>query len=128
MYDNRIFNVNGESDSTLLMALTLAFEESEYKCVGWTQSATHGLQLEMGIDTQTNVFPTPLSASECFPLVKQWLSGNFAQMVECEGTDADADHDGHNNRGWRVYVEDANGYCPTHAICRIKPAYIWYGK
>ena len=128
MYDNQIFNVNGDSDELLLQALELAFAQGEYNCVGWTQSAKHGLQLEWAQDTQTNIFPTPLSAAECLPIVQQWLNGSFAQMVECTGTDEDIDQDGHNKRGWRVYVEDADGYCPHHVICRIKPAYTWYGK
>lgn len=128
MYDNQIFNVNGDSDELLLQTLELAFAQSEYNCVGWTQSIKNGLQLEWTPDTQTNVFPTPLTARECFPIVLNWLNGEFAARVECVGMDADIDQDGHNSKNWRVYRDDADGYSTHHVICRVKPAYTWYGK
>lgn len=128
MFDNQIFNVNGNDEELLLHTLKLAFMQSEYKCVGWSQSITHGLQLEWAQDTHTNIFPSRLVAGECFTMVVQWLKGDFAKNVECKGMDTDIDQDGTNERGWRVYREDDGGRCPTGIICRIKPAYIWYGK
>lgn len=127
-FDNEIFNVNGDDEELLLHTLKLAFMQSDSKCIGWSQSVTHGLELMSYPDTATNLFPSRLSAMECFPMVVQWLKGDFAKKIVCEGVDADIDQDGHNERNWRVYLTDGEGYCPHGILCRIKPAYTWYGK
>lgn len=127
-YDNQVFNVNGDSEELLLQTLELAFAQGDNLCVGWNQTIEHGLELMWAPDTHTNLFPSRLSAKECAPMVVQWLKGEFASKVVCEGLDANIDQDGHNERNWRVYLDDKEGYCPHGIICRVKPAYTWYGK
>lgn len=131
--DNRIFNVNGETDEQLLMALKLVFSQSNHKAQGWFYSKKHGLILywhchDAG-DRLVNRFPAPMTAEGIFPFIKEWLVSEHASEVECVGDDANVDHDGHNTKGWRVYCEKwghVNG-CPF-AFCAIKPVYCWHGK
>jgi len=128
--DNRIFNVNGKSEEYLLETLQLALKNT--KVEGWKHSPNHGLILFWAIpknDKKVNRFPAPLNADAIFPIVTQYLKSEDASKVECKDWDADADHDGHNERGWRVYCTDwghVGNEC--YALIAIKPAYIWYGK
>jgi hypothetical protein len=72
-----------------------------------------------------------MSADQIFPLVDNWLHGEFAKEVlkTADGWDANMDHDGSNSVGWRVYVDDWGHVANNHyAICAIKPAYMWHGK
>lgn len=132
MGDNQVFNVNGSGDEALLDTLKLIFKLRKYKCVGWTQSKTHGLILHWTCNLKGDVFKLPgdgLNADECFGLVKKWLCSDFADDVEPSAWCEDSDHDGCNSQGWQVYVENW-GHVDGHqsAICAIKKAYIWHGK
>lgn len=130
-YDNRIFNVNGESDGDLLGALKLVFAQENTTCKGWMFKPTHGLILLWWADEGqgVNKFPAPLTAEECFIFVKSWLKSEDAAKVEMKDWDADADHDGHNEMGWRVYCEDWGHVANrSDAICAVKPIHCWYGK
>lgn len=127
--DNRIFNVNGNAQELLSDALQLAFLQAghDFKAKAFKVDKKKGLIL-LWSDEGTK-FPVPLDAHAVLPIVTAWLEGDEAKTIECEGWDADADHDGNNERGWRVYVEDWGhvGDC-SYAICAVKPAYMWFGK
>ena len=131
MMDNRVFNVNGEGEVMLTATLKLLFTQcnAEYtKAHGWAFTPKHGFIVYQypGVG---NRFPTPLTAEQLAPIVWAWLNGDEAKTVECDGWDADCDHDGDNGPGWRVFCEDwghVNG--DYNAVCAIKPAYMWYGK
>ena len=130
--DNRIFNVNGSGEEMLLAALRLAFMQdgSNRRCRGW-QLTKNGLVLAWYVEGNTVPFPGSrgMTAEEVLPVVLSWLVGDDAKGVLMEGLDANADHDGDNSLGWRVFCEDWGhaGGCTT-AICAVKPAYLWYGK
>ena len=128
--NNRVFNVNGASLGLLLTTLKLAFDQwhNKAKTTGYTIDSKKGMILFWcNIDTKYSLFPSPLSAEEVAPVVWAWLQTN--PTIECKDWDANHDHDGHNELGWRVYCEDWGHIGGNHyTIVAIKPAYIWYGK
>ena len=131
--DNRIFNVNGRLDrggeQLLLKTLELAFEISGHKAAAWRVSLDHGLILDWCDNaTGSNRFPSPVTATQVMPMVASWLHSDEAKQVKCEDWDADADHDGHNGPGWRVYCGDRDHVQGWQAIVAVKPAFMWYGK
>lgn len=130
--DNRIFNVNGSGKDLLLMALRVAFMQEGHEATArsWVINREHGLGLCWARDhTGGTPFFTPISAGDALPMVWNWLEADDdAKAMKCEGTDADADHDGHNARGWRVHFGDAEGAASSYAICFVRPAFMWHGK
>lgn len=138
--DNQIFNVNGLTKDQLTLTLKLALTdqyaksgETGTKLVrGWRYSKSHGLILLWAIredDKRHNVFPVPLNYSQIADIAWEWLNTQEAKLVPCEGWDANAEHDGDNEKGWRVYCEDWGHVDSDNlAIVAIKPAYLWYGK
>lgn len=128
-YDNRIFNVNGRGDEQLLAALNLAFSQEGSSAKAWKSSKRHGLILLWHNGTDGTPFPSAMTAEECLPFIKAWLKSEDAKGVEMIGWDANADHDGDNGMGWRVYCEDwGHVDNSSSAICAVKPAMLWYGK
>jgi hypothetical protein len=128
MSDNRIFNVNGKGDDLLLATLWLAFRQAGYSTAkAWRVDPVKGMIL-LWYATETDTpFPAPMGADEVYHVVRQWLLSK--PQAECVGWDADADHDGSNSLGWRVYCEDWGHVGDDHyAIVAVKPAWMWYGK
>lgn len=134
--DNKLLNVNGKGEDLLAMALKFAFNQDGYRestCSSWEQSKTHGLILYAyhsdSSDRPINDFPSKLTADQCLPIIQSWLSGEFAETVELSPWCDDCDHDGHNGKGWQVYLEDW-GHVDNQwgVICAVKPAFMWYGK
>ena len=128
--DNRVFNVNGKTNDALLAALELAFSQAGSKCKGW-KATEKGLILMWYVDGTTTPLPTKegMTASEILPMVLSWMKSDAAKEVEMTGWDANADHDGHNTVGWRVYCEDWGHVGGNSAvICAVKPAFMWHGK
>ena len=134
-FDNRIFNVNGRTEEDLLSALKLVFNiEGEHtKAAGWKSDKEKGLILFWHYDEKPSSnmapFPAPMTASEVMPTVLAYLRSEEAEKVKLDGWEEDADHDGHNGAGWRVYLEDWGhiDHSP-YAICAIKRIFVWYGK
>lgn len=131
--DNKIFNVNGGSIEMLQKALELSFLQDGENTVAkaWRFIPEKGFVLywhKNAVDA-IQAFPCELSAEAVTPMVWEWLKGEQAKSMKFEHWDADADHDGSNSRGWRVYVEDW-GYVAndTAVICAIRPVYLWHGK
>ena len=126
--DNAIFNVNGIGLERLRQTLQLAIGSKTI--MGYRISPVKGFIL---IDTIFNrdeisiKFPSPLNAALVASIVFEWLGSDLAKNINCEGWDADSDHDGDNELGWRVYTEDW-GYVDGETAIAIKPAYLWYGK
>lgn len=128
--DNRIFNVNGRGDDMLLGVLTLAFLQAGERtlCRAWVFSVEHGLILLESISEGIRL-PAPVGVNGARGFVCDWLESEQAQSVNLTGWDANADHDGSNSPGWRVYVEDWGKVANHHsAICAVKPAFLWHGK
>lgn len=139
--DNRIFNVNGESEAMLLNTLRLVFAQCDgTTCVGYFESKEKGLVLcrYASDGYAVNKLP-PMNADQIFHFVLAWMKTEYAQKVidftnkESKEKDAnwdkDIDHDGSNELGWRVYCESWGHVGDYHgAICAIKPVHLWYGK
>jgi hypothetical protein len=129
MMDNRIFNVNGRGKDDLLAVLKIAFNQEGKKTTakGYFIDPKLGMVLLWHNDGKHQNFPSGLTAESVVHVVWDWLESG--PEIECEGWDADYDHDGSNSEGWRVFCEDwghvgGNSY----AIVAIKPAFMWHGK
>lgn len=135
-FDNRIFNVNGEDDPHLEMAIKLAFQiQSNYNekgasAKGYIVMPTKGLVFLWHNTPDAIAFPEPIYAAEAYTFAKQWLSSRDSKQIELkEPWEGDYDHDGSNDLGWRVYVEDWGHVGTNHySICAVKPCYVWHGK
>lgn len=129
--DNRVFNVNGRTQEMLAMALSLAFKQEgdNVKAKAWRFIPNKGLVLLWSATSGSNVFPAPMEPHEVASMAMRWLQGDEAKNMTFEGWDEDHDHDGHNELGWRVYVEEWGHVGSEHySICAIRPAWMWYGK
>jgi hypothetical protein len=128
--DNRIFNVNGRGLEMLSQTLKLAFSQSGNKLAKcWRFIPEKGFVLFWTDAADAHMLPAPMDADALAPMIHKWMESTDAQQMKCEGWDANADHDGDNNPGWRVYVENW-GHVADHwqAICAVRPVYLWYGK
>lgn len=136
--DNRVFNMNGTNDyDDLLEVLKLAFKHGNFgrerTAKGWVINQNGGFILYSYVsefDILVNKFPLPLSAESVYPMIKQYLEDETAWTdTSFEDWDKDAQHDGHNTKGWRVYCEGW-GHIQGHtgAFIAIRPAYMWMGK
>lgn len=130
--DNRVFNVNGSGDEMLLQVLKIAFMQAGRNTYAkaWLQTEEHGLVLCWVDSENLNTLPGAMTAEECMPMVKGWLSGEFAKSVKPAEWCEDVDHDGNNPDGWQVYVEGWGKVGPAdyRAICGVRPAFMWHGK
>lgn len=127
--DNAVFNVNGDSESRLKDTLRLALNGRNVDGYKFIQSK--GLVLYSYISSSNRdavKFPAPLNADEVTSIVSKWLKGDEAKTVHCSGWDANADHDGDNELGWRVYTEDWGHIEGEWDAIAIRPAWMWYGK
>ena len=132
-FDNRVFNVNGESKETLEKAISLAFDlnSSNTKASHWIFLKDKGLVLLWTERPNSHKLPVPLSADQAANMAWDWLKSEDAKTVTSDWHwDGDEDHDGHNDDGWRVYVEDYGhvGHVGYGPICAIRPNKVWYGK
>ncbi len=127
--DNVIFNVNGRGLEALTKTLELVFKGSMVE--GWKFKKDYGLCLYQHDSTSKkdiNRFPVKISPSKASEIVFDWLKSDEAKLVPCKGWDADYDHDGINELGWRVYTEDWGHIDGDRDVVAIKPCYLWYGK
>lgn len=136
MFDNRQLSINGKSKEALLAALKMAFIQSEQKTArAWIKNQQQGIIL-LWADTEAlenniiNKFLEPVTPEEVLPMIERYLLGDEAKKVHLKKWDEDADHDGSNDSGWRVYVEDWGhiGEVRWSGICAIKRTFLWYGK
>lgn len=134
---NRIFNVNGpldrEGKEFLAATLRLAFQQlghpgvEGHRAVGYRVCPRDGFVLYGYKSSKCILFPCSLSADQVLPQILAWFESKPA--CTCQGWDANADHDGSNGPGWRVYCEDWGFIDHEHeAFIAVKPAFMWYGK
>lgn len=122
--DNAIFNVNGEGLERLKKVLAVTFETF----AGYRVHERFGLILYSYKCERATMFPVPITPSQAAEMAFKWLDTPEAKNIPCEGWDSNADHDGSNEKGWRVYTEDW-GHADGDWNCVIvRPAYMWYGK
>ena len=140
--DNKIFDVNGRSKEQLEMTLKLALTDEygkQSKAKGWMFAPKKGFVLLWHVDTkkpEEKLFPEPLSYDMLSHIIWDWLKTDEALSVPLGEWEEDADHDGSNDKGFRVYTDswghvntDGGDYTINHySIVAIKPVYCWYGK
>lgn len=144
--DNRQFNINGRTKKQLNLALKcLLFNEyDEEKTVsGWYFNPNKGFVLTWWVGenyiatpfTDRMGKPKPVNVEDLTEILWEWLTTDEAKTVEMSGWDEDADHDGSNELGWRLYMEDwghvnmgGSHSLDHYSIAAFKPAYLWYGK
>lgn len=146
--DNKIFNVNGRTKEQLLKAIELVmFNEYGINNLakGWKIIPDKGLVFLWNVDKDKkdeNMFPVPIDFKQCTEISWEWLNSKeifyesgkriekkVSESFPMDGWDENHDHDGSNELGWRVYVEDWGHVGNNHySVFAIKPAYCWYGK
>lgn len=129
--DNRIFNVNGQSDGMLLNTLQLVFAQTglRTKAVGWSFDNKYGLVLYWSKTDSITMFPSSLTADQCVPFISAWLLSDDAKRVEKTDWDREITTDGSTSSGWRVYCENWGHVGGNHySICAVKPVCLWHGK
>lgn len=121
-WDNRAFNVNGRGKESLRDVLRIAFAQWGEKttAVSYTIDPKNGLTFQWH-NEKGLAFPSPLGSDDAAAVAWTWLESS--PKTECVGNDANADHDGDNSLGWRVYY-GGGSYC----IATVKPAFLWHGK
>lgn len=140
--DNKIFNVNGRTKKQLALAvqLLLLTEYSDNQKVrGWYYSKQKGLILTWHVSEQVTPFTdrmgkeSEIVGDELVDLLWTWLNTPEARDVECVDWDENLDHDGSNEKGWRLYVDEwghvkSGSSLDHYSIAAFKPVYLWYGK
>lgn len=133
--DNRILNVNGRTKAQLTLALQFAFKngwDKNHQAVGWRMTDEHGLILYSIAPSKKegyNSFLTAHTAEQCVELIWNWVHSEDSASVKLSDWCEDIDHDGSNDKGWQLYLEDW-GKVAGHdfVLCAAKPAYCWLGK
>jgi hypothetical protein len=132
--DNRLLNINGETQEQLALALQIAFTQTSSKWMAMSSTVTqeYGLILSWWYDkSKTDMIPfiSPLTFELATPIVWAWLQSVKTEDFKLGAWEEDIDQDGFNGPGWRVYVgEWGHVGNVTSAICAIKPVFLWYGK
>ena len=142
--DNLVFNVNGGTQEQLERVISLWYindgytTEIEKKMTfeGYYLDPKKGFILLKSVygEKGATKFPVPVSLEIAVGMVYAWLESDEAKKIPLGGWDLNCDHDGSNELGWRVYVEDW-GHVTTSdnksfnfGAVMITPAYLWYGK
>lgn len=137
-FDNRVFDVNGETKEELRLAFRLAFAQSGENTTAkyWSSDSKNGLLFHWYADEYdknkrgVQAFPVPLDAIGAADVAWQWLkNSDDADKVELSSWFRDSDHDGSNSLGWRAYVGNW-GHVGEYrnSLLAITPAYLWHGK
>ena len=144
--DNRLFNVNGRTKEQLTLAVkTLLLDEygKQQKVKGWYFSENSGLVLTWSVgDSQQKAIPftnrmgqpEEIGEEELVNLLWEWLKSDEADKVKLGDWEGDLDHDGSNDTGWRLYVDQWGHVKETkhtidhYSIAAFKKVYLWYGK
>ena len=156
MCDNPVFNVNGRSLGMLERAIALACEQHsgadettpldlrpgkpgarkmESEIAAWAEGRG-GLYFCCLPCKKSPPFSAPITTTQAAFMAWAWLQRPHPE-IEFKGWDANADHDGDNVAGWRVYRgqwglfpedEDGKEPYPDFFIMAIRPVYLWLGK
>lgn len=137
--DNRVFNVNGKGKQMLTDTLRLALfqkggcyeSDRDHKADGYVFVPDKGLVLLWHVDPKRGEqkFITPLGPEALAAMIYEWLNSEEAKSVPLTSWDKDADHDGDNSEGWRVFCENWGHVSNNpYAIVCITRAYMWHGK
>jgi hypothetical protein len=127
MFDNRLFSVNGETCPMLESALKLAFDQEGTKTAwGWKVNHDYGIILCTYSTSGFTPFLTPMSSDTTTSTIWDWLCDQDVDDFKLDEWEEDCDHDGTNDKGWRVYTDTWGDV--DEGFIAIKPVYLWYGK
>lgn len=134
-WNNKVFNINGRGVRMLESAIDLACDDGgdgkfKRKVVASIFDPLHGL-IWLWTDLEGAArFPAPLTSKQVAEISMEWLKSEEAASVKCNGWDRDADHDGDNSKGWRIYCEEWGyvGKATWRAAFAVRPVYLWHGK
>lgn len=114
--------------------LALAFAQAgRENVVGVSITPKYGMSLFWVAAESSKLYthlPLPLDLKGVLPMVMAFLeSGQSWETAEFGDWEGDMEHDGHNDKGWRVFCEDW-GFVDDQwqAIVAIKPCWMWNGK
>lgn len=142
-WNNRIININGRGLRMLERAIELACDCGETVTAAGTKVDHRSQQItgslvdpDCGLIwlwtscTGSTNYPAPLTPRQVAEISLRWLESDTARAMKCEEWDANADHDGENSRGWRVYTEEWGhvGKADWAAIFAVRPVFLWHGK
>lgn len=134
--DNKLFDVNGRTPEQLENTLKLLLD-NEYgetrKVEGWLFDKEKGFVLYWHTEKRGHKFPVPIGYKALAQIVYEWLQSEEAGTVTLGEWEDDCDHDGSNELGFRVYLDEwghinINGSLDHYTLGAIKPVYCWYGK
>jgi hypothetical protein len=118
-----LLEVNGDSLFRLQKAMELLdlWEAGKFTIVGFTIDENRIVLFEYPHSSMTP-FPAPMPVSFVAAMVHAWLT--TATYPE------EPDHDGDNERGWRLYKEDWGRIDKFEhgSVCAIEPMWIEYDK
>lgn len=123
--DNFKIDIISDNRETLLMAMKIAFMNNGGPTKGYVITDEYGL-IFLRYPSSTKgmheiPFPFSMDAEMATEFALHWLR-------ECE-YGQEPDHDGHNKKGWRLYVKDWSMVGQYwNSICAVKPQWTMYGK
>lgn len=125
--DNRVFNINGESKAQLLQTIILALDGAE---VDYYKITKKGFVIYWSNTDTKDVIKLPVShtADMISEVIFKWLLDSEPENFDISEWDSNANHDGHNGRGWRVYTEDWGQLGEWQTKVAVLPVWLWYGK
>lgn len=115
------FQIDITSEGALDAAMRLAFQSERQRAVGYRIDPEKGIVLYQYESAVMTPFPFKMDAAGAADFVKRWLAeADYGP---------EPDHDGHNEKGWRLYNE-AWGHVggDYKAFVAVKPAWAMYGK
>lgn len=131
-FDNRQFNVNGESEELLRATIAIAFLQADVQTAwGYRIDPKAGLILfECKPANNTAIpFAVPMTAGQFASTAWAYLESNPEIELEAKGWDrALPPGDGSNAKGWRVYCGGWGHVDGSEGFLAIKPAWLWYGQ
>ncbi len=130
--DNPIFDVNGSTTKSLKATLDLLSTNFNGNTFSrWHITPEHGMILYCDQAKEFDMFgPTNVDTDIVTQIAMRWLNeinyNDFIIDSRCRPIDIDGDV----KRGWQVTVWHAGSGIPQseHAVCSIRPAWIYIGK
>jgi hypothetical protein len=142
--DNKLFNINGKTKEQLEKAINLLLLDeygNDNKVAGWYINIDKGLVLTWYVGPEYNAKaftdnmgnPRKITGKELVEILWNWLNSEDSKTIKLGKWETNADHDGDNDLGWRLYTEDWGCINTKHSIdhysiAAFKPVYLWYGK
>jgi hypothetical protein len=117
------FRIDITSEGDIAPAMKIAFRDEHTRAVAYRVDAARGLIFYQYPSKREGVVALPfkLDHADAAHFAKRWLSE--------QDYGREPDHDGDNERGWRLYNEDWGHIASEHeTFVAVKPAWAMYGK